>query len=439
MIIRFSTRQINPKQMHAYVISTIKVLRSMGIKPADRLALYDHNSVEYAMLMICCWQMGVVACPISPYLSLTTAKEYANRIGAKHFFKRDEIKRAVSFDARQQLYAPDVLDPIDPNQEAVIIATSGSTREPKAVVLTWGNLLMSAKGSKAVIPFNQEDGWLLSLPLFHVSGVSILARVIEANASLIVAVGDSIVDDLQRAGITHISLVSTQLSRLLKDSKAVEQLQRFKAILLGGSAMPQALVEQALVHRLSIYISYGLTEMASQVATGKVVDVNQPCAKVLPNRELMIADNGEILVKGETLFKGYVVGQKIVATVDEKGWFHTGDKGYLDPNGCLVVVGRLDNMFICAGENIHPEEIEKVLLNIKGVKQAIVVPKDDPEYGARPIAFVDYEDVDESIIIAQCRKELPAIKVPIKFLPWPQLNQPIKSSRKTFQVLADTL
>src|SRR5208337_783805 len=110
--------------------------------------------------------------------------------------------------------------------------------------------------------------------------------------------------------------------------------------------------------------------------TGKVGPNNQTCVKVLPYRQLSISSEGEILVKGEVLFKGYVTGAKLNLPVFDS-WFPTGDMGQLDKSGCLTVTGRRDSMFISGGENIHPEEIERVLLSIEGIAEAIVIPKED--------------------------------------------------------------
>ena len=440
MTFRFGTRRINQQQLNAYIVSSMKMMKSMGFKAYDRVALYDSNTTEYALLMLCLWHMGAVACPINPRWPLGQAKEYANAIGAKFFLKREDIKKAVAFDARQQLYAPQQLPSFNPNQDAVIIATSGSNGAPKPALLTLGNLMASAQGSQAIIPFNSDDGWLLSLPLFHISGVSILMRAVNANATLIMAKDEDLIEGINCPAVTHVSLVATQLYRLLQQPSAILRLRQLKAILLGGSAISTALLEQSLKEQLPVYVSYGLTEMASQVATGRVVLAHQPCATVLPKRQLMINDEGEILVKGETLFKGYIAGSHVKNMVDNHGWFHTGDLGVLDAEGFLTVLGRRDNMFICAGENIYPEEIERVLANVPCVKQVMVVAKEDKEYGFKPIAFIDMDGAFDSRTLEKiCREKLPAIKVPTAFLPWPSNKAAIKPSRKTLTALACTL
>jgi O-succinylbenzoic acid--CoA ligase len=187
--------------------------------------------------------------------------------------------------------------------------------------------------------------------------------------------------------------------------------------------------------------------MSSQVATGRVVDAHKPCIKVLPYRQLRISSDGEILAKGKVLFKGYITGTKLhlpsvvipaKAGIHNKNnlWFPTGDIGQLDKDGCLTVAGRRDNMFISGGENIHPEEIEKVLLSIEGIQEAIIVPKEDKEFGQRPVAFIKYagKPLAEDYLIRCLESLLPRFKIPVSFFPWPQhlMTQGLKISRQEF-------
>ena len=457
----WGTRQIKNPQLLVYLSSVVKQLKGMGIKPLDRIAITDENSVEYIILLLALWQIKAVAAPISPRWPDKTITSYASRISAKRIFRGEDIKRAVCFDARQQMEAEDYKE-LDLEQEVTVIATSGSSGEAKAAVHTWGNHFYSAKGSQETIPLVSSDRWLLSLPLCHISGIAITVRCLLSGAALVVATDADLITAIERGKVTHVSLVSTQLQRLLAEEKNHATLRSLKCILLGGSAIPRTLIEQSVSLGLNIYLSYGLTEMSSQVATGKVVTANQPCVKVLPYRQICInpipmsfprtreSIEGEILVKGEVLFKGYVTGTKIhLPTVSmsfpnasvgnpnkNNLWFATGDIGHLDKDGCLSVTGRRDNMFISGGENIHPEEIEKALLSIKGIVEAIVVPKEDKEFGQRPIAFIKFsgDPLTEDHIIQCLQAQLPRFKIPTAFFPWPQnlISQSLKISRQEF-------
>ncbi|MDE1920505.1 MAG: o-succinylbenzoate--CoA ligase [Candidatus Omnitrophica bacterium] len=430
----WGTRRIRRQQVALYLACAVKQLKGMGIKPLDRVAICDENNVEYVVLLLALWQIKAVAVPISPRWPDKTIAAYMAKINARHLLRCADIKRIVCYDARQNLEAGDYKD-LGLDQEVSIIATSGSSGLPKAVVHTWGNHFYSAQGSNEIIPLAPADRWLLSLPLYHVSGLAVVSRCLLSGAGLVIVDEGDLIVAAKRSQATHVSLVATQLQKLLLEAKNLDVLRSFKCILLGGSAIPPVLVEQSFKSGLNIYLSYGLTEMASQVATGKVADGGKACVRVLPYRQLSISSSGEVLVKGEVLFKGYAAGDKLYSLLAD-GWFSTGDMGYLDKNGCLTVTGRRDNMFISGGENIHPEEIEKALLSINGIAEAVVVPKEDKEYGHRPIAFIKFTaaPLPEDHIIRCLETDLPRFKIPVAFFPWPQnlMDQGIKIFRQEF-------
>jgi len=431
----WGTRQIRNQQILLYTACAVKQLRGLGIEANTRVAICDENSVEYIILLLALWQLKAVAVPISPRWPEKMIIAYAARTNAQKVFYSADIKRLVCFDARQQVEASTYKDP-EVDQEVTIIATSGSSGEAKAAVLTWGNHFYNAKGSNELMELNSTDRWLLSLPLFHVAGLGILSRCLIAGAGAVIAHDEDLIVAIEKARVTHVSLVATQLLRLLANEDNFNLLRSLKCILIGGSAIPLCLIEQGCRLGLNIYISYGLTEMASQVATGQVGSDQKVCVKPLAYRQVKISKEGEILVKGQTLFKGYVTGTRLTLPLREDDWFGTGDIGEFDPMGGLKVSGRRDSMFISGGENVHPEEIEKALLNIKGIAEAMVVPREDKEFGHRPIAFVRFSaaPLAEQEIIRQLQESLPRFKIPVAFLPWPQhlMAQGIKISRQDF-------
>jgi O-succinylbenzoic acid--CoA ligase len=184
--------------------------------------------------------------------------------------------------------------------------------------------------------------------------------------------------------------------------------------------MPEDLVDEALARGLPVHTSYGLTEMASQVTTtapGAAPEELRTAGRVLPHREVSVSEEGEILVRGETLFAGYVEGEKTGRPSGAGGWFRTGDLGRLDGAGRLRVLGRRDNLLISGGENVRPEEIEEALLRIPGVEEAVVVPVADPEFGARPVAFVRLSEGMGDLARA-LEPVLPRFKIPKDFHEW---------------------
>jgi len=190
-------------------------------------------------------------------------------------------------------------------------------------------------------------------------------------------------------------------------------------------AVPASLISQALKAGLPLFTTYGATEMASQVSTTAPRDSQDrlfTSGKVLRYRDLKI-DDGEILVKGKTLFKGYVDGDKMTLPVDDDGWFRTGDLGRLDVDGYLTFLGRKDNMFISGGENISPEEIESRLCMLPQIAEAVVVPVEDREFGFRPVAFIktpEGEGLDREQLVGDLERHLPRFKIPVAFYEWPE-------------------
>jgi O-succinylbenzoic acid--CoA ligase len=337
---------------------------------------------------------------------------------------------------------------IDIDRPATIVFSPGSTGEPKGVLHSLGNHLYSAAGSNENVPISPGDSWLLSLPIHHVSGLQVLFRAFLGGGSVTVPKPEaSIEESILIPGVSHVSLVYTQLSRLLKNPAAVERMRNLKAILVGGSAIPDQIMERSYQLDLPVYKSYGSTEMASQITTtgkGDRLERLLSSGRLLKHRSLSIAGDGEILVRGETLFQGYLHGNRLDKARDRNGWFHTGDIGLLDDAGYLTVLGRKDNMFISGGENIHPEEIEQALLNTKNVENAVVVPVEDEKFGMRPAAFIKSElpTFPDEIYLRKILKEsLPKFKIPDYFFPWPQGMGEIgfKVDRKALQALARTL
>jgi O-succinylbenzoic acid--CoA ligase len=160
--------------------------------------------------------------------------------------------------------------------------------------------------------------------------------------------------------------------------------------------------------------------MASQVTTtapGEAAVHPAGVGRVLSGREIKVGAEGEILVRGATRFAGYVTADRLDSPFDAAGWFATGDLGDLDAAGRLEVRGRRDTMFISGGENIHPEEIERALLDRLRAEACVVVPVPDETYGRRPVAFVR----SGTMLPARDDLDLPLerFKWPDRLLPWP--------------------
>jgi o-succinylbenzoate---CoA ligase len=403
-----------------------------GLEPGSRVALYLPKDERYVALVLALIRAGHVACPVSDRLPPRGVTGLLERAACSALISEDEeLLQAVS------LFKPEpavLLEegpqdfsrrsrPADLPQErpATIIFTSGSTGAPKAALHTFGNHHHSALGSNANIALRAGDRWLHSLPLYHVGGLSILFRCLLAGATVALPQpGTTLGESIAGLAATHVSLVSTQLLRLLRESADLGGLE---AVLMGGGSVPSSLVDEALARGLPLHTSYGLTEMASQVTTtppGARPEQLRTAGRPLPGREVSISERGEILVRGVTLFAGYAGGEELDRPLDEEGWFHTRDLGELDESGYLRVGGRLDNLFISGGENVQPEEIEEALCRLNGVDEAVVVPVSDQEFGARPVAFVRINDAEPRDLARELEPYLPRFKIPISFHPWPE-------------------
>ena len=381
------------------------------------------DAQEMLVFILACMRARLTACPISPrlpdraidsHLALTGAEVVVTRrAGCRGAIAPETLERSLARGAGEN--RPDAAD--------VVVFTSGSTGVPKAAVLGTRGLYLNALGANDNMPLGPGDRWLLVLPLNHVGGIGAALRTLVAGASIVIPDRTRLLRDaLADLAVTHVSVVATQLVRLLREGPAAAP-STVKAVLAGGGPLPAPLLREACSRGYPVRTTYGLTEMGSQVATLPADALPEKLAsagKVLPHRELRISREGEILVRGPVLFKGYVTEDALMLPVDTDGWFHTKDLGWLDSDGYLHVTGRRDNMFVSGGENIHPEEIERALWEFAEVDHAVVVPEPDAEFGFRPVAYVRTRsgEVHGAELQERLGHALPGHKIP-RILPWP--------------------
>ena len=303
------TKTLSYKELEARVSDIVERLGDFEFEKHERIAIVLPNSISYIIVLFALWRMGLVACPVSTRLPNAAIKKLLKKINCDWIITSPDDVALVSGAPQKKISIWDIstyrrrkpskpAKKISLNQDAAIFFTSGSTAEPKAALLSYGNLYYNAMGSKENIPFGPADRWLLMLPLYHVGGVGILFRALLGGGGVVLpsAVYPNITLTITKKKVTHTSLVPAQLYRLLGKHYNRAILKQLKCILLGGSAIPETLLLQAAREKLSIYKTYGLTEMASQVVTSKknevLMDIHAP-ASVLPHREVKI-DQGEI-------------------------------------------------------------------------------------------------------------------------------------------------
>ncbi|USE34443.1 o-succinylbenzoate--CoA ligase [Endozoicomonas sp. SCSIO W0465] len=370
-----------------------RVYRGQGMRVGSRLLFVTSKPLDTVVVALACLRSQWIFCPVNPAFPEEQRSGYRDRIGATLVADSSGIGFHGCRTAKRPR-SESALRPIEVLPDAVydLIATSGTTGVPKAVAHSYKNHYFSALGSMHTLPLTYGDTWLLSLPLFHVGGLAIVFRCLLAGVTMVLFERKLPLEEiLARKRLTHLSLVNTQLYRLVQSGLSLYDAG-VRYILLGGGVASPKLVEEAKAQGVTVLTTYGMTEMASQICgeplfTGSGVT----SGAVLPWRKVRLTEEGEIQVCGETLAMGYFQNGVITPLSDNHGWFYTGDKGRWVGEQ-LQVCGRMDNMLISGGENIHPEEIEQALLAIPEIVQAVVVSMTDPEYGQRPVAYVQTVD-----------------------------------------------
>ena len=403
-------------------------LLQQGVTAQSAVAFCGKNSEQILFFYLAVIQLGAKVLGINPAFPQEKVAELCQVYGVDFCYQSEDIRYLAAEPLSEHK--------VDFTKAATMTLTSGSTGLPKAVVHNIFAHLANAEGVCALMNFGKDQSWLLSLPLYHVSGQGIVWRWLYTGATLVLPKEDF----YQSIGeVSHVSLVPTQLQRWFDYLAEHPQSIQTQAVLLGGTQIPVKLTQALSELGIRSYSGYGMTEMAS-TAFAKQSDGKIGVGQPLLGREFKLV-NEEVWLKGAGLAMGYWRDGCVDPLTNAEGWFQTKDKGqWLDNE--LVIQGRLDNMFISGGENIQPEEIEKVIAQSDLVKQVFVLPQHDEEFGHRPVAIVEFhtsfnESAIESLnVFLQGRLE--RFKQPVAYyeLPKDLIQGAIKISRKA---LADWL
>jgi len=314
---------------------------------------------------------------------------------------------------------PDPEPPPDDDRAMAILHTSGTTGQPRAVVLSRRAFIASARASEANLGWREDDRWLLRLPVAHVGGLSVAVRCLLARRAVVLARDSGpveLLDTIRRRRVTLVSLVPTLLARLLDVTGPTDLPRHVRAILLGGAAAAPALLERAANRGWPVLTTYGLTEACSQVTTQPYGTTNRGGSGAglpLPGTEVRIDQDGQILVRGPTLLSGYLTRHGIEDPPLRDGWLPTGDHGRLDRAGNLHVGGRRADRIVTGGENVDPVEVEQALERLPGILQACVFAEPDPEWGEVVCAaLVARADLDLDFIRREIARTLAPFKRP---------------------------
>lgn len=371
-----------------------------------RIAIVSDNSVTMAVYLLAAMLVRKEVLLLNVHL---TAREIEKQLCQLHITtvlhsaKRcGQVPKSVTsmeFESMESMLhngEKDIFDWIvNDNDIAAIMNTSATTGQFKSVPLRWGQIKAHVQVSQEVLGRSEQDNWLMVLPLFHVSGLSILMRSLYNGTAMTIMESydeEQVLQCIHDGRINMMSLVPTILKNL--EPRIIHH--QLRVILLGGEFIPRPLVDACVEKQLPIYKTYGMTETFSQSVTMPVLlNLNKldSVGKPLPGMTVHIVNPdvdgvGEIHLNGPMVMRGYINREPI------HGDFNTDDMGYVDEDGFLYILNRRTDLIISGGENIYPKEIEDTVYAMQGVKECAVIPVADTKWGQVPALFVAFDDID---------------------------------------------
>jgi len=361
-------------ELHAAARRTAAALAAAGVGEGDRVAVSLPAGRAHVATLHAVLGLGATLVPVDPRLA---AQERAQRAAGARLVVAEPLDPGPGA-AERPLRAR-----LDPGAVATVMHTSGTTAAPKPVALTVANWQWNALGSALALGLDADERWLCTLPLSHVGGLSILIRSAIYGTTVVLHErfdAAAVAGALAEQGVTLVSLVATTLRRTL--DAGLDRPPRLRCALIGGGPLAPALAARAAAAGVPAAQTYGMTESCSQ-ATTSLPGEPETAGRALVGQRVAVADDGEILLRGETVARGALAPD---------GWLHTGDLGALDERGRLLVTGRKADTIVSGGENVAPQEVEAALLAHPAVADAGVHGRPDPEWGEAVVATVVARD-----------------------------------------------
>ncbi|HEY9282631.1 MAG TPA: long-chain-fatty-acid--CoA ligase [Pyrinomonadaceae bacterium] len=439
------------------------LLAARGAGRGDVVSLLLPNGPEYVIGYFACFKLGALAGPVNSLLkpeeiayvvgnsearTLLYGAEFAGAVAAARAelpllenlieFGDESITREFA-DEPDESWRDRALARDD---ESIIIYTSGTTGRPKGCLLTHANLLANARQISTWLGFTERDRLLTVMPLFHMNAVAVTtASALHAGGSTVVAPRFSASRFWQTVsdhGVTSFGSVATMLSMLLAkypDGVPADlKINQLRFAMCGSAPVPAEVMrrfEEAF--GCPVVEGYGLSESTCRSTFNPPDARRRPGSCGLPignemkvfdedDNEVPDGERGEIVLRGENVFKGYFKNDEATRRAFRSGWFHTGDVGFRDADGFFHIVDRKSDMIIRGGENIYPREIDEVLYQHPAVAAAAAVGVPDELYGEEVAAFVTLKEgraATAEELIAHCRARLADFKCPktVCFLP----------------------
>ncbi|AKP67268.1 o-succinylbenzoate--CoA ligase [Companilactobacillus ginsenosidimutans] len=413
------------------------------IKAGDRVAIFTGNSFNGYIATLAVQQIGAEIVFLNTRLSEDELSFQITDSGAKLVLIDDNLDSSqlknidVAKTRMSELLSMDRSDSYQPVAEfdndavTTIMYTSGTSGRPKGVLQTFGNHFYSAFGMSLNLRINDEDSWVMTVPMYHISGFSIMMR------SLLYGIPVYLIDKFdvdyinkilinERASI--ISLVPTMLKRCLNDLKPGQNFNsNFRCVFLGGGPIDNWTLLRCQMLEIPVIQSYGMTETCSNVVALNFEDAQRKVGssgQALFPVQLRIAESdadgiGDIEIKAPNVAKGYLNQPELFAAkMTSDGFYKTGDLGHLDEENFLYINGRKDDMIISGGENIYPEEVENVYAKIDGLESIALVGVPNDDWGQVPVAYITVDSdafLNGPDLIEYGRNRLAHYKVPREF------------------------
>ncbi|MCW9024284.1 MAG: acyl--CoA ligase [Gammaproteobacteria bacterium] len=403
--IYIENEEIDYLSLKNQVDALVTTLTQAGIKSGNHLALITDSARIIALIAYAAPHMGITFLPLDPRMPTSWLNTVLSQANIDHVLCDNDISNQWESNVNVITIGQLLLqqfslvamnaEPATSIYTPLMLATSGSTDIPKVVLLSPENISASVQTTNAHLNLQANDIWLNCLPLFHIAGLMILYRSIACGATVILHEKfsvEKILADMHEHAITHISLVPTMLSKLLDQAVDSPLPGALKAVLIGGAPLDPELAQRAIQKGWPLYMTYGMTETTSQIASTPLnlsdLDTNNPIPiKLYENIEVQIrdeqgqagADIGHIALRGPQVMVGYAKAEGL--GLDSEGWLLTNDIGTVDIDRNLTVLGRADDVIISGGEKILPAQVEAIMMSCPGVDEIVIAGQSDKVWG----------------------------------------------------------
>ncbi|WP_339222176.1 class I adenylate-forming enzyme family protein [Paenibacillus sp. FSL H8-0332] len=431
----------------AYLIA-LYIQKNFELEAGSHIAVYTNNEPLFITASLGIQFSGHVLIPVPYSASLTEIENILQASDAKLVISKYaqparlncDIHWVTAQDFSQEpvpsFESISLTNPSDPNSCAILLPTSGTTGPSKIVMLSHENVLTNALAHGEKVGYTDQDSFLVTMPV-HFSSTIVTqliscmlfgTRIRLISLPLLPRTAFRLFQD---KAVTAFSAVPTQLMHFVSDYHQTTNWSAFDSIefiVISGAPIPARLVDnlQTVFPQADIIQTYGLTEASPRVSMMDRGDRSLSCGTPVSgvsvrlvdeeeNEVIGLAASGEIWVKGPNVMLGYYNNPELTNVTIVDGWLKTGDLGYWNESGCLIITGRKKNIIISGGINIYPEEIEEFLYGVKEVEEVMVVGVPDDLLGEVPIAFLKVSEeclVDIDALTKHCNLHLSSYKVP---------------------------